>query len=675
MKTKLLCLLLCLTAILSVGTTAASAGKTYTVAEVESLCDGIVGYKEKQCGASSVQRWIDTGLSGAAGVSAEFYIIALSQSDGYDFSSYENALLQYLNNNEVYSATSREKYALALIASGSNNGYISRVTDEAIGGQGLMSLVFGLHILNNGYKSKQFTSDSLIRAILGNQLSDGGWAVIGDRGDTDVTAMTLQALAPHYRSRSDVNAAVNRALTMLSDAQKDDGGFFGMGVENCESAAQVLCALSDLGIDQNTDKRFIKNGNTVLDAMIGYRNADGSFSHTGGGFNETATVQAYYSMTAYLRFLRGKGPLYVLDNRHPGTVEPAQQPTRQPQTEPPKAPQTEAATQKPQTDHPQAQRQTSPTVSHQSGGQNTQSGQNAATESGQNAPQNSQGQQTPAAQQNQAGGQTYNNAADSGGRQITASSATEAKKKPTEKATEKPTEQKKQKQTEALSDTSTERDAGKGAGMFQPTATATEPTVAEDAPPAEKGSYKPYAIGGILAAAGIAALVLFLLKKRNKKHYIAVGILAAAGILFVLLTNFESPQSYHAVAEKADTTGTVTLTVRCDTLTDEEMPDTIPDNGVILGETEFAIAGGDTVYDILLEASKRYDFQVDNRGAAGVAYIAGIAYLYEFDYGELSGWMYRVNGTFPDVGCQSCTLHDGDKIEWLYTKNIGKDLA
>ncbi|MBQ9471715.1 MAG: DUF4430 domain-containing protein, partial [Ruminococcus sp.] len=64
---------------------------------------------------------------------------------------------------------------------------------------------------------------------------------------------------------------------------------------------------------------------------------------------------------------------------------------------------------------------------------------------------------------------------------------------------------------------------------------------------------------------------------------------------------------------------------------------------------------------------------IDNTGAQGAAYIAGINYLYEFDYGDLSGWMYRVNGVLPEVGCQSYTVSDGDEIEWLYTTNIGKD--
>lgn len=646
MKNKLLCLLLCLAVCFAAATSVtAESSHSYTVAEAKSLCDGIVGYKDGE----NAQHFINHGLCDNAGISAEFYIIALSQQGNYDFSSYEKALIRYLDSTEVYSATSREKYALALIAAGSNNAYITKTADEAIGGLGLMSLVFGLHILNNGYQSKLYTVDSLVAAILGYQLSDGGWAVIGERGDVDVTAMTLQSLAPYYRTNGLVKTAVNKALTLLSNKQQSDGGFIGMGVENCESAAQVVTALSDLGIDPGADSRFVKNGSSALSAMLRFRSSNGGFSHiSDGGVNETATMQAFYALTAYMRHLKGQGPLYVLDHR--------QQPTSD-------------KTEK-QKDDPQ-----SPTKK-QSG-----DSRQSVSDREQNAPQDADrdnndqngGNDTP----QDSGNHNYSGSVDNGNqpqyqygnqaRSATEKSAqaTTQTAKPTETATES---------TQAATEMPTVRDAGKGAGVFQPTGTATEPAQDAVEPTAEKGSYKPYAIGGVIAAALLAAIILFLLKKRNKKHFISIGVIAAAGVLFILLTNFESTESYRQTEEKPDAVGTVTISIRCDTLKGENTPDYIPDDFIILDETTFAVAEGDTVYDILIEASKRCNFQVDNRGAAGNAYIAGIEYLYEFDYGDLSGWMYKVDGEFPDVGCQSYALHGGEKIEWLYTKNIGKDL-
>ena len=52
------------------------------------------------------------------------------------------------------------------------------------------------------------------------------------------------------------------------------------------------------------------------------------------------------------------------------------------------------------------------------------------------------------------------------------------------------------------------------------------------------------------------------------------------------------------------------------------------------------------------------------------AYVRGIASLYEFDFGDLSGWTYEVNGERPPVGCGACVLHDGDRIDWIYTINL-----
>lgn len=58
----------------------------------------------------------------------------------------------------------------------------------------------------------------------------------------------------------------------------------------------------------------------------------------------------------------------------------------------------------------------------------------------------------------------------------------------------------------------------------------------------------------------------------------------------------------------------------------------------------------------------------------GSAYIKGINNIYEFDAGELSGWMYSVNGVFPNYGCSIYNLNDGDVIQWMYTCDLGKDL-
>ncbi|MBR1832501.1 MAG: DUF4430 domain-containing protein [Ruminiclostridium sp.] len=113
------------------------------------------------------------------------------------------------------------------------------------------------------------------------------------------------------------------------------------------------------------------------------------------------------------------------------------------------------------------------------------------------------------------------------------------------------------------------------------------------------------------------------------------------------------------------------MTIRCDTVIGKSDADHIPADGIILDTTEFPIAEGDTVYDILTEAAKQYNIQLQTNAGS---YIAGIGYLYEYDFGDLSGWIYHVNGDSPFVMCSDYTLKDGDRIEWLYTCELGNDL-
>ena len=311
----LVCFLVTLVTVVSIVPFKAKS-QEYTVGEVQSLIDGIVGYKLNSAGAGSIQDWISGQLTDGAGSLSEWYIISLSQDGQTDFSSYESALTDYLAGNNVSSATSREKYALALSASGSRNSYISDILDSSIGEQGIMSYIYGLHVLNNGYNCSRFTSDDVVAQLLSMQYSDGGWALLGEYGDLDVTAMTMTALAPYYNQDSAVHESVDRGVEFLSERQQDDGGYQSFGTANPESTSQVLTAISAIGIDGVHDERFIKNGNNVIDSIVSYRLSDGSYCHThDGDSNETATVQALYSFIAYKRMCEGKSSLLVFDNR------------------------------------------------------------------------------------------------------------------------------------------------------------------------------------------------------------------------------------------------------------------------------------------------------------------------------------------------------------------------
>ena len=72
--------------------------------------------------------------------------------------------------------------------------------------------------------------------------------------------------------------------------------------------------------------------------------------------------------------------------------------------------------------------------------------------------------------------------------------------------------------------------------------------------------------------------------------------------------------------------------------------------------------------------NSKIHMEFENTPMYNSAYIEGIGNLYEFDCGELSGWMYKVNDWFPNYGCSRYQLKQGDKVEWVYTCNLGIDV-
>lgn len=546
MKNKLFASLLCfLLSVLVLAGAMPAYAEDNGIQEAQTIADGIIGYNLGASGAQSVQEWIDGSLSENAGMSSEWYILALCQSTDADFTKYESSLLSYLDTHKISAASTQQKYALCLAGVGSTNGYISLVTDTSIGKQGIMSYIYGLHLLNNGY-SGSLGSSEVIEAIVTSRNGDGGWSVSGDVSDVDVTAMAIQALAPHI-SDPQIKACVDSALALLSEKQLAEGDFKSYGVGNPESGAQVVVALSALGIDARTDQRFIKNGNTLFDGIKKYMLSDGSFCHTAGGNSSSAaTSQVLYSMIAYKRMTEGASPLYILDKRDPENVLPA-----------------------------------------------------------------------PAADAHTA-------------------------------------------DSNVQSETKSNTDNGDG----------------KDADTQKKYGYKLYVSIALSTVGGIACAVLFLLKKRSVKNFIAIAIAVAICIVAVCLTDIQSADGYYGQtqAAKENAIGTVTLSIRCDAVAGSDKNEYIPEDGVILDVTELEIAEGDTVYQILTEAAQRFGIHVENNGSETLAYVSGINYLYEFDFGDLSGWTYLVNGERTSVGCGEYKLSDGDRIEWHYTLELGNDL-
>jgi len=130
-------------------------------------------------------------------------------------------------------------------------------------------------------------------------------------------------------------------------------------------------------------------------------------------------------------------------------------------------------------------------------------------------------------------------------------------------------------------------------------------------------------------------------------------------------------------------TYTCTFSIECSTILnnlkdlDPDKRELIPSNGVILEPTTVAFYEGESVFDVLQRVCKENDIHMESSWTPiyNSAYIEGIHNLYEFDCGALSGWMYRVNGWYPNYGCSRYQLVDGEVVEWRYTCDLGNDVG
>ncbi|MCH5299235.1 MAG: DUF4430 domain-containing protein [Ruminococcus sp.] len=143
-------------------------------------------------------------------------------------------------------------------------------------------------------------------------------------------------------------------------------------------------------------------------------------------------------------------------------------------------------------------------------------------------------------------------------------------------------------------------------------------------------------------------------------------------VVFVLSgCSVKSADDYYNSSESGEYTATIS--VNCQTAVDYEGSDR--DNAEILTDYTVSFDEGDSVFDALKNACKENKIQFEYDGSGTSAYVTGIDYLYGGDCGDLSGWQYRVNGEFGNVGCAEYELNDGDIVEWLYTCDFGADIG
>lgn len=269
------------------------------------------------------------GTPGVGSIGGEWMALGLARSGRTVPGGYYDAVVKYVKDNidsngrlDKNKATENARIILALTAIGKDvtnvdgHDLLAGLNEMSyLSKQGINGAIFTLIALDSHSYTPagDVTRDKLVQVILDAQISsDGGWSLDGKNADVDMTAMAIQALAAYYKSNSSAKKAVDKGLSWLSSVQQNDGGFTSWGAANSESCAQVIVALTALGIDPAKDSRFIKNGVSVLDALCSFAVNGGGFKHlaTETSANGMATEQGFYALVAYYRLLNGQTSLY-----------------------------------------------------------------------------------------------------------------------------------------------------------------------------------------------------------------------------------------------------------------------------------------------------------------------------------------------------------------------------
>lgn len=343
-----------------------SAQQIRSQQEIKNTAQGIINWKKLDNGSTVNGHLINSKFLELAGTTpGDWFPIGIGRLGiADDYAGYLSVIKdvvenRYKKSGKLSSVKSTEwhRISLAVLAMGGDptnigidtNGHtINLIADGtydrgktvSLGRQGINGWIWGLIALDSKrYEIPQgafYSRDDIIVEILKQQLSDGGFALTGKVSDPDITAMALQALAPYYNSEKSytykqkalgtnitktIRQVVDESLSCLSKQQLSTGDYKSWGTQNVESTCQVAVALCCLGINPQTDSRFIKNGNTIIDGIMRYRLSNGGFVHSftydpdnpaslPDKANSMASEQTLYTMAAIIRQMNSQRTLY-----------------------------------------------------------------------------------------------------------------------------------------------------------------------------------------------------------------------------------------------------------------------------------------------------------------------------------------------------------------------------
>ena len=253
-------------------------------------------------------------------------IISGTDTSGAAVTYLENAysVLRDMRDTKMSQPTDYARVTLAMSALGveAPQSVLDVVRDyDRVAAQGINAVTYALLALDSKpYKDAgdDALRDKYVALLLDNACESGGWVYGGDKtstADVDMTAMVLQALAPYYlNGDANVKSAVDKGLSALKAMQKSTGGFASYGTYNAESTAQVIVALTALGIDP-TSAEWKQTGDPI-EALLHFYDASASmFRHTTNGkADQMATEQSAYALVAYKRFVSKQNRLYDMSD-------------------------------------------------------------------------------------------------------------------------------------------------------------------------------------------------------------------------------------------------------------------------------------------------------------------------------------------------------------------------
>ncbi|MBR5658730.1 MAG: DUF4430 domain-containing protein [Lachnospiraceae bacterium] len=627
-----------------------------TAEQLLTKCREALSWKMKASGVTTEQELLDAMAARAGRSPEDWYVLAMAKMGlKLDYTKYANALFEVCKDPEP---TDVEQYRRYLTARAMGYDDIPGTVPEKLKDKGIMSAIYRGYAVAAGRASSSFVYGETQSALIALKLADGGYALMGETSDIDVTAFVLQAYGALLGAQgknaagAELMAAVRDGFAVLGKRQSADGGYASFGTANAESGAMVLLALAAFSDkDIAAEVRNSVDASALIAATDRFQTAKGGFAHalTDGVAsleNDLATAQVMCAYAAYASYLKGaSGRLYPV-KAAAAPVEPTtQKPTEKP---------TEASTE--ETTAKQTEASTEETTKKETGA-STQETTTKGTE----------------VSEEETTEETAEMSTEESAEGSTAETEEETRESTTEETTVVPEETTTSVESTEISSAESTTEAITEEN--NPSAPTEETNIEETE---EASSTSTSTIRWIMTAVVAGLILLAFLanlfsRRKSKLNYILILIFGVAALTFIWLSKITMPEQatqkqQQSYLERLPAQGEFRIEISIDQRVEgEEM---------LLTPRLVTVSADDTVFEILDRVTKAYGISIDyTKSMVGTVYVRGIGGHAEFDRGAGSGWVFLVNGTLATTDAGSVKLSEGDVLRWAYTLDLGKDVS